>query len=188
MIGHVVATDCSYVSRKMFLDDHELAIYIAAGLAGFLIVLWCLAILCKGPCRSFDEPVKSPFEMYMDPATRNQALQTKYELYHYHLMTPKTPVERHEIRVPAQVTEAGGPTTSAFDFGAVLRMHSMDKANAQNGRQAKYPLLTKEQGDQGSLSSDTTGGESRNIYKVNVDIESNKKEETSVPLMMDSNV
>ena len=64
----------------------------------------------------------------------------------------------------------------------------MDKANAQNGRQAKYPLLTKEQGDQGSLSSDTTGGESRNIYKVNVDIESNKKEETSVPLMMDSNV
>lgn len=67
-------------------------------------------------------------------------------------------------------------------------MHSMDKANAQNGRQAKYPLLTKEQGDQGSLSSDTTGGESRNIYKVNVDIESNKKEEISVPLMMDSNV
>ena len=67
-------------------------------------------------------------------------------------------------------------------------MHSMDKANTQNGRQAKYPLLTKEQGDQGSLSSDTTGGESRNIYKVNVDTESNKKEETSVPLMMDSNV
>lgn len=64
----------------------------------------------------------------------------------------------------------------------------MDKANAQNGRQAKYPLLTKEQGDQGSLSSDTTGGESRNIYKVNADIESNKKEETRVPLMMDSNV
>lgn len=89
VIGHVVATDCSYVSRKMFLDDHELAIYIAAGLAGFLIVLWCLAILCKGPCRSFDEPVKSPFEMYMDPATRNQALQTKYELYHYHLMVSR---------------------------------------------------------------------------------------------------
>lgn len=83
----------------------------------------------------------------------------------------------------------GGPTTSAFDFGAVLRMHSMDKANAQrDGRQAKYPLLTGEQGDQGSLSSDTTGGESRNINRVNVDIESNKKEETSVPLMMDSNV
>lgn len=89
VIGHVVATDCSYVSRRMFLDDHELAIYIAAGLAGFLIVLWCLAILCKGPCRSFDEPVKSPFEMYMDPATRNQALQTKYELYHYHLMVSR---------------------------------------------------------------------------------------------------
>ena len=41
------------------------------------------------------------------------------------------------------MTEAGGPTASAFDFGAVLRMHSMDKANAQNGRQAKYPLLYK---------------------------------------------
>lgn len=89
VIGHVVATDCSCVSQRMFLDDHELAIYIAAGLAGFLIVLWCLAILCKGPCRSFDEPVKSPFEMYMDPATRNQALQTKYELYHYHLMVSR---------------------------------------------------------------------------------------------------
>lgn len=72
---------------KMILSDDDLAIYIAAGLAGFLVLLCCLATLvCKGPCRSFEEPVKSPFEMYMDPASRNEALQNKYEVYHYHLM------------------------------------------------------------------------------------------------------
>lgn len=71
----------------MILADDALAIYIAAGLAGFLVLLCCLAAaVCKGPCRSFDEPVKSPFEMHMDPASRSEALQNKYEVYHYHLM------------------------------------------------------------------------------------------------------
>lgn len=72
---------------KMILADDALAIYISAGLAGFLVLLWCMAmILCKGPCRSFDEPVKSPFDMYMDPASRNTALRNKYDVYQYHLM------------------------------------------------------------------------------------------------------
>lgn len=71
----------------MILADDALAIYISAGLAGFLAVLWCCAIIvCKGPCRSFDEPVKSPFDMYMDPASRNTALRNKYDVYQYHLM------------------------------------------------------------------------------------------------------
>ena len=72
---------------KMILADDALAIYISVGLAGFLAVLWCCAIIvCKGPCRSFDEPVKSPFDMYMDPASRNTALRNKYDVYQYHLM------------------------------------------------------------------------------------------------------
>ena len=71
----------------MILADDALAIYISAGLAGFLVVLWCCAIaVCKGPCRSFEEPVKSPFDMYMDPASRNTALRNKYDVYQYHLM------------------------------------------------------------------------------------------------------
>lgn len=76
----------------MILADDALAIYIAAGLAGFLVLLCCLsAIVCKGPCRSFNEPVKSPFEMYMDPASKSEALQYKYESYQYHLMVSANP-------------------------------------------------------------------------------------------------
>lgn len=171
----------------MILADDALAIYIAAGLAGFLVLLCCLATcLCKGPCRSFEEPVKSPFEMHMDPASRNEAIQTKYEVYHYHLMTPKTPVERHQVRLPTPLAEANGPTAGAFDFGAVLRMQAMEKANAmKNERQSKDPLLRKEEG---GSSSDTNEGETRKVNRITVDIESNKEEQTSMPLMMDSSV
>lgn len=79
----------------MILAGDALAIYIAAGLAGFLVLLCCLsALVCKGPCRSFNEPVKSPFEMYMDPASKSEALQNKYETYQYHLMVSSNPYSR----------------------------------------------------------------------------------------------
>ena len=87
------------------------------------------------------------------------------------------------------MTEEAGPTTSAFDFGAVLRMHSMDKVNAhKNGRKAKDPLLRKEHGEPGSSSSETTVSETRKVHRVTVDIESNKEDQAGVALMMDSSV
>lgn len=80
-------SNANILAGKMILADGTLAIYISAGLAGFLVLLWCCAMcVCKGPCRSFDETVKSPFEMHMDPASRTTALRNKYDVYHYHLM------------------------------------------------------------------------------------------------------
>lgn len=173
----------------MILADDSLAIYIAAGLAGFLVLLCCCAaIVCKGLCRSFEEPVKSPFEMHMDPASRNEALQNKYEVYHYHLMTPRTPVERHQVKVPTPLIEVTGPTPGGFDFGAVLRMQAMEKANSlRSERHANDPLLNKEHD---SSSTDTNNGGTGAVDRIAVDLESNKEEqatsEASVPLMMDS--
>lgn len=172
----------------MILADDALAIYIAAGLAGFLVLLCCLtAIVCKGPCRSFDEPVKSPFEMHMDPASKNEALQTKYEIYQYHLMTPKT-AERHQVKVPTPLVEVTGAEGNAFDFGAVLRMQAMERANSQKREpHAKDPLLQTEQGSQSSSVSNN--GETTTVGgRFTVEIESSGKEQTSTPLIADSGV
>lgn len=71
--------------------DSSAAVYIAAGLFGFLVVLWCLAVcVCRGPCQSFHRPVKSPLEAHLDPATREAAMNIKYALYYYHLMVSLT--------------------------------------------------------------------------------------------------
>lgn len=170
----------------MILADDALAIYISAGLAGFLVVLWCCAVIaCKGPCRSFDEPVKSPFDMYMDPASRNTALRNKYDVYQYHLMTPRTPIERHKVEVPTPPAQPSAPASS-FDFGAVLRMQAEERARTQGrDRLAKDPLLKKEQGDS---SSDTTNEvEPRRVNRITVDIE-NRDDQTVQPLIQDSSV
>ena len=86
--------------------------------------------------------------------------------------------------MPTPLIEVTSPTAGAFDFGAVLKMQAMDKANAQKTRQQpKDPLLKKE--EEGS-SSDSNNGETRKDDITTVDIENNEDEQTSVPLMKDS--
>ncbi|KAL9984506.1 hypothetical protein ACROYT_G006807 [Oculina patagonica] len=141
-------------------------------------------IACRGPCRSFEEPVKSPFDMYMDPASRNTALRNKYDVYQYHLMTPRTPIERHKVVVPTPPTqplaEPSAPA-AAFDFGAVLRMQAEERAHVQGrDRHVRDPLLKKEQGDS---SPDINNVEPKKVNRITVDIES-----TDQPLIHDSSV
>ena len=69
-------------------------------------------------------------------------------------------------------------------------MQAIERANSQRSeRHANDPLLNKEHD---SSSTDTNNGETRNVGRIAVDIESNKEEqaasEASVPLMMDSTV
>lgn len=172
----------------MILADDALAIYIAAGLAGFLVLLCCLsAIVCKGPCRSFNEPVKSPFEMYMDPASKSEALQYKYESYQYHLMTPKT-AERRQVKVPTPLVEVTGATAGTFDFGAVLRMQAIERSNSQSKeRHGKDPLLQAEQDSQSSSVSANNGGDTTvENGRVAVEIESDRGGQISTPPIVDS--
>ena len=88
------------------------------------------------------------------------------------------------MTVPTPPTQPNAPVAAspaAFDFGAVLRMQAEERAHAQGrDRQARDPLLKKEQGDS---SSDTNSGEPKKVNRITVDIES-----TDQPLIHDSSV
>lgn len=177
----------------MILADGTLAIYISAGLAGFLALLWCCAIcVCKGPCRSLDEPVKSPFEMHMDPASKDTALRNKYEVYDYHLMTPKTPTQQHQVLLPPQlvptpISQASG-SPIAFDFGAVLKMQAADKANAKGrDRQARDPLIDKEQGDSSS-DSNNENVKLKRLNTIKVDVQNIDDQKSDKPLIQEDDL
>lgn len=176
----------------MILADGTLAIYIAAGLAGFLVLLWCCALcVCKGPCRSLNEPVKSPFEMHMDPASRDTALRNKYEAYHYHLMTPKTPTQQHQVKLPIQLVPTpisqGSGSPIAFDFGAVLKMQAADKANAKTrDSQVRDSLIDKEQGDSSS-DSNNENVELKKLNTITVDVQSTDDKKSDKPLLQEEN-
>ena len=64
------------------VKDDATAIYISAGLFAFLVLLWIsTACFSKGPCNDFNQPVRSPLEAHLDPASRPGVLKTKYGVY-----------------------------------------------------------------------------------------------------------
>ena len=101
----------------------------------------------------------------------------------FFLQTPRTPIERHKVQIPTgtPLTQQASAPPAAFDFGAVLRMQAVERAQAQRkDPHVTDALLKKEQGDS---SSDTNSVELKRINKITVAIES-----TDQPLIQDSSV